>query len=205
MSEGVCQSCLSRRQRALSGAERWFATVHQHDVDARYLRKRQDRISGPVPAGNLTAVEHDLLLQGDTDGLNDPALKLVSCTIGVHDTADIGGDHDPRNLDDPGFAIDVYVNDNSRVHSDCLVTRVGKATSALAIALRARGPACLCGRGFDDGTSPRILQMREAESDGIEPSFASASSSMKDSMAKTLPWAPSVRNDPLRIGVSRRR
>src|SRR6476646_8852584 len=97
MSEGVCQSCLSRRQRALSGAERWFATVHQHDVDARYLRKRQDRISGPVPAGNLTAVEHDLLLQGDTDGLNDPALKLVSCTIGVHDTADIGGDHDPRS------------------------------------------------------------------------------------------------------------
>src|SRR5438874_1307153 len=80
------------------------------------------------------------------------------------------GFHNPRNLDDTVFAIDVHVNDNRRVHSDRLVTRVRKATSALAITLRARGPACPCGRGFDDGTSPRILQMREAESDGIEPS-----------------------------------
>jgi phosphatidate cytidylyltransferase len=42
-----------------------------------------------------------LLLQCDTDSLNDPALKLVPRTVRIHDTADIGGYFAGRGIGGP--------------------------------------------------------------------------------------------------------
>src|SRR5207253_406400 len=78
-----------RADRRLAGARRRdLGPVDQHDVDRlRRLGDVEDRVSHPVDAGDVLAVELDLFPQRAAGALHDVALDRVLEPFGVDDQA----------------------------------------------------------------------------------------------------------------------
>ena len=71
VSESICQRRRCGRKRTFAGTERRIAALHQNNFNTGYLGKRQYGIARPVPARDLPLIEGNLLLQTETDGLDD--------------------------------------------------------------------------------------------------------------------------------------
>src|ERR1700756_226488 len=135
MSEGVGQGGRSRWKRTLTRPQRRIAPIHQNNLDAGDLRKRKYRIPGPVPARDLPSVEGNLLLQSETDRLQDASFELIYRAIGIDHASNIGRHHNSRDLDDASLAVDFHIRHCGRIHPDALVSTKCHAASISAIAL----------------------------------------------------------------------
>src|ERR1700739_3722315 len=121
MSESVGESGRSWWKRTFTSSERRIVSLHQHDLDAGDFGKCEDGIPRPVTARDLPSVEGHLLLQRETDRLNDASFELIPRTVRIDDEADIGRHHHAGDLDDARLAVDLDVHHGGRIHPDAFV------------------------------------------------------------------------------------
>ena len=184
--------------RSLPHTERRIALVgEEFDVHRGHLGEPQNRIALPGVAGDVARVEAHALLQRPTRRLDGTALDLILRTVGVDDQTGIDGDRQPPY---PHLGDGLHFGDDRTVRAAVLVARIADAMpdriardqsaqperrTAASMTARPRGSAS-CVRRYSIGSRPA----------------AYASSSMKDSIAKTLTKPPSARIDDVRNGMT---
>src|SRR2546423_551567 len=85
MGEGVGKGSRGWRKRAFTRAKRRIASLHQNDFNTGDLGEGEDGIRRPVSARDMASVEGDLLLQRETDRLDDAAFELVLRAVWIDD------------------------------------------------------------------------------------------------------------------------
>src|SRR5262249_30122885 len=163
-----------RPDRRLAGTGGWqLGMVDQHHLNRlRRLGDVEDRVGHPVDAGHVLSVELDLLPQRAADALNNVAFDRMRQTIGIDDLATVVGDRELARPDFPGLPVDFDL----RYHSDAraVALRIGDAAARDLVAgliLARRGsrlPARLFSGGLDHRDVARVLDVTQAEFDGVE-------------------------------------
>ena len=170
VSEGVGQCRRSGRKRTFAGSQRRIAPIHQNDFDAGDLRKPKYGIPRPVPARDLPSVEGNLLLQSETDRLDDTSLELIPRSVRIDDESDIGRYHNSGDLDDAGLAVDLHIHHYGSIHPDALVSAKGQAASIAAIALLPWNPARFVRSSLKHSLRSWIPEMSKTERQRVDAS-----------------------------------
>jgi hypothetical protein len=74
--------------------------------------------TGPVEAGDLAAVEEELLEEHPAGGLHHVSFQLVPDAVGVDDLPAVVRDVEPLHPDGTGLAVHLDVSDHSHVGAD---------------------------------------------------------------------------------------
>src|SRR5262245_38956865 len=123
------------RGRGLARTPRLFVwPVNELHHDVGHLREREDRIARPVEAGDLRAVELQLLYQRPAHGLDHIALDLALQAVGVDDLAAVVGDVELGDGDTASRAVDFDLGDRTNIGTHQLVLRVADAASLYDVA-----------------------------------------------------------------------
>ncbi len=131
----------------------------------------EDWVGEPVGAGDLGAVEGDLLGKRAARALDDVAFDATAQPVGVDDQPAITGDGEFLRPDLAGAAVDLDLGDDR--HHRTRALGIGDAAPRQGVAAavgprrRARLPPGGFGRGFDDGDVARHLQIAQAEGGGV--------------------------------------
>src|SRR5262245_38045321 len=110
----------------------WPVNELHHDVG--HLREREDWIARPVEAGDLRAVELQLLYQRPAHGLDHIALDLALQAVGVDDLAAVVGDVELGNGDTATRAVNFDLGDRTNIGAHQLVFCVADAASLYDVA-----------------------------------------------------------------------
>src|SRR5258707_4269104 len=163
MGESIGKRCGRRRKGTFAGTVRRIAALHQNGFNSGNLRKREYRIARPVPARDLPFVEGDLLLQSETDRLDDASFKLIFRPVRIDDKTNIGSQHNPGDFDDTCLSVDLHVHHRGGIRPDALVPTIRYAAPMPPIALPSWSPARLVRSSLKHGLGSWIPKMQEPE------------------------------------------
>src|SRR5262249_16689050 len=163
-----------RTDRGLAGAGgRQLGMVDRHHLDRfRSLGDVEDRIGHPVDAGHVLSVELDFLPERAAHALHDVALDGVLEPIGVDDLPAVMGNGELACPDLSARAVDIDLGHDRAAGAVALGigdAAAGHLVAGLVLARRGpRLPSGFFGGGLDHRDVARVLDVTQAELDGIE-------------------------------------
>src|SRR5579875_1163073 len=127
IEDGIGNRGRNHRRRGLAGSPRLLPrAVDQVDLHLGNFREGEDRVTRPIEAGDVRAIERHLLFQRAADGHQHIALDLVAQPVGVDDLPAIMRDIKPADADLAAAAVDFDIGNRADIRAHELVFDIGK-------------------------------------------------------------------------------